>query len=332
MVGSVVEHDQFISGDGVRLAGTLARPSGKRRVPGVVLLSGSGAHDRDETVCGHRPFRTIAGFLARRGHAVLRYDDRGVGGSSGDSGSTDFSASVADARAAFRSLASTAGVVGDRIVLLGHSEGGLVAAAAASALPVLSVVLLAGPAVPIDSLLHGQARALSVEAGATARQIAHEQRMNEAVFEMVRAPTASGDALSGVRETVRQFLQGWPDVPPFDVETVAASAEEMARTVCGAAFRSLLRQSPGEILAAVKAPMLALYGGRDVQVPGPGNLEGFRRATEGNPRAEARLFGEMNHLFQRARTGFISEYETLPAGPADEVLEAVASWLERPRR
>ncbi|WP_430384222.1 alpha/beta hydrolase family protein [Archangium violaceum] len=134
------------------------------------MLSGSGANDRDETVCGHKPFRILASFFARHGYAVQRYDTRGSVGSSGNADRTTFSDSVADATAAFRALALTTGIDQNRICFCGHSEGGLVAATAAPNLPVHAVIMLAGPAMPIELPLNGQARAISLEAAARGRQ------------------------------------------------------------------------------------------------------------------------------------------------------------------
>jgi hypothetical protein len=324
----MVEAEFSFSSGPVRLTGTLSRGSAEGVSPALVLLSGSGAHDRDETVCGHTPFKRMAGFFSRRGYAVLRYDDRGVGASSGDAERTEFDDSVADARAAFWSLACTAGIDMERISLLGHSEGGLVAAKASQGLPAQAVLMLAGPAMPLEPLLHRMNRAISQEAGATPRQLEHEQRMNEAVFAVSRGPATQEAALAEAAAILLRFLRSWPDVPPFDEDTARGSAETMARIVCAPAYRSLLRQRPHEILAAVDKPLLALYGGKDLQVPGAENLAAFRQATVNNPSAEGRLFDGLNHLFQPARTGSLSEYEALPPGPADVVLEAMAAWLD----
>ncbi len=327
MPASIVEQEfAFRSGD-LRLAGTIARTPGEGSAPAVVLLSGSGAHDRDETVCGHRPFRVLSDGLARSGFAVLRFDGRGVGGSSGDAERADFQDAVDDAGAAFRALRSEAGIDGARVSLLGHSEGGLVAAAASAGLPVRSIVLLAAPAVPIESLLHLQARNLSIEAGATEGQVAHERRMNRAAFEVALGPAPEAEALREASAVYGRFLETWPGVAPFDAGTISQSAETMAAIVCAPAYRSLLRQDPERILAAVEAPVLAVYGGRDTQVQGPENREAFLRAVRGNPRADVLLFDEANHLFQAAGTGSISEYEGLPPGPTQEVLRAIARWI-----
>lgn len=314
------------AGDAV-LAGTLLAPAGAGPRPGVILVSGSGQHDRDETVCGHKPFRVVADYVAPRGYAVLRCDDRGVGGSTGDAGAQDFGGSVADVCAMARWLAAHPAVDAERLVLVGHSEGGLVAAAAAPAAGVRAVVMLAGPSLPIERLLHDQARAISTEAGATAAQIAHERRMNERVFALVRSDRDRSLVEPEIEDVIRRHLLSWPDAPAWDDHALHETARLMTGVVSAPAYRSLLRQDPAVILERFTGALLAVYGGRDTQVPGVANAEAFRRITAGRRRAAVRLFPNHNHLFQQAATGAISEYERLAPGPDAEVLREVVHWL-----
>jgi dipeptidyl aminopeptidase/acylaminoacyl peptidase len=210
----LLRHDEVrIPVTGAVLAGTLLAPAGAGPHPCLLLVSGSGPNDRDETVCGHTPFRTIADHFAARGYAVLRCDDRGVGGSTGDADRQDFDGSVADVVATCAWLAGHPAVDPRRIALVGHSEGGLVAAAASSQAGARAVVMLAGPAVTIEGMLHAQARAISAEAGATAAQIEHERRMNTQVFALARSDAAKADVQRAIEHVIRTHLQSWPDVP-----------------------------------------------------------------------------------------------------------------------
>lgn len=327
MAESHTHKDMFFTSGDVRLASTLSLPGHSGPHPAVILLSGSGAQDRDETVCGHKPFARISSFLTSRGHAVLRFDDRGVGGSGGDAALTSFTDSVSDAEAAFCSLAACPDIDPARICLFGHSEGGLVAAEAAARLPAHALVLLGTPALPIEEVLHGQAYALSAEAGATPEVLAHERRMNAAVFAVARGPAPADVALAEAAAIIGQHLCSWPGLPPMGDEELATTARQMAEVVCAPDYRSLLRQSPPALMASIRQPVLAVFGGKDCQVPGKQNLSAFRAATAGNARASALLFEEMNHLLQPAATGSISEYESLPPAPDDRVLSAIADWL-----
>lgn len=247
---------------GAVLAGTLLAPSDAGPHPCLILVSGSGANDRDETVCGHAPFRTIAEYFAARGHAVLRCDDRGVGGSTGDAGEQDFDGAVADVVATCTWLTSHPAVDPERITLLGHSEGGLVAAAAGPQVGARAVVMLAGPSVPIEELLHEQARAIAVEGGATSAQIEHERRMNEQVFAVARSHSDGDVARRAVEDVIRKHLRSWPGASGWDPGTIDDNARVMAGVVGAPAYRSLLRQEPAAILGGVSGPLLAVYGGR----------------------------------------------------------------------
>lgn len=322
----MIETEITFGSAGLRLSGTLTRPSGQARAV-AILVSGSGANDRDETVCGHKPFARIAAYLAELGVACLRYDDRGVDRSEGDATLTTFEDSIGDICAAARHLENLHGFRGLPLTLIGHSEGGITAAAAATRIEPKSVVMLAGPAVTIESLLYGQAAAISREGGATPAQIAHERAMNEVVFALARGPSA--DPTREIARIIRDFLRSWPDTEPIERLDADQAAMAMADIVAAPAYRSLLRQDPHAILAGVRCPILAIYGGLDTQVPAIDNVEAFRLATRANAAARCKVFPEMNHLFQPAVTGSISEYETLPPAPDEAVMVAIFDAIVR---
>jgi uncharacterized protein len=311
---------------GATLAGTLLVPEVEGRGMGAVLIAGSGAHDRDESVCGHAPFRVIAEHLARRGVAVLRCDDRGVGGSTGEAEERSFEETVDDTVARARWLAQREEIDPRRIVLIGHSEGGLVAARAARDAGAMAIVALAGPATPIEAMLHEQARRLSLEGGATPEQIDHERSMNEAVFGIARSSRDHADARDAIDAAIRDALRRWPGAE-LDESTIVESAAAMASVVSAPAYRSLLRQDPGAALADLACPIFAAFGERDAQVPGPESAAACARILAGRERCLVRLFEGHNHLFQRCVTGAIAEYETLGASPSEEVLQAISDWL-----
>lgn len=312
---------------GAVLAGTLLVPAGAGPHPCLLLVTGSGANDRDETVCGHTPFRTIAEYFAARGYAVLRCDDRGVAGSTGDPRAQDFDGYVADIVATHRWLEGHPAVDPRRIILFGHSEGGLTAAAAGACVGAWAVVMLAGPSVPIEGMLHGQARAISEASGATAAQIEHEHRMNVQVFALARSERDLEAVQPEIEEVIRSHLRTWPDLPEPDPGAVDDNARLMASVVAAPAYRSLLRKDPAAIIGACSRPLLGVYGGKDTQVPGAANADAFRAITAGHRGAAVMLFPAHNHLFQLAGTGAIFEYESLPPGPEEAVLQAIADWL-----
>jgi uncharacterized protein len=276
----------------------------------------------------HTPFRVIAEYFALNGYAVLRCDDRGVGESTGNASEQDFEGAVGDVVTTFRWLVNQPTVNEKRIILFGHSEGGLLAASAGQLVGAHAVIMLAGPAVPIEWILHEQARMISVEAGATPDQIAHERRMNERVFALSASLGHSSDVEREIEHVIRAHLVTWPDVPVMDEATVSESARTMASVVMAPGYRTLLRQDPKAIIRQFKGPLLGVYGGKDLQVPGQVNADAFLQITLERNDAAARLFPEHNHLFQVAQTGAISEYEGLLPGPDSVVLREIADWLK----
>ncbi|MBP6004340.1 MAG: alpha/beta hydrolase [Pyrinomonadaceae bacterium] len=309
------------------LAGTFTRPANSLANPSILLISGSGANDRDETVCGQRPFRIIADYFSALGYAVLRCDDRGIGGSTGNVEDHEFAAAVSDVVTLYDWLTKQPTIDSERITLLGHSEGGLIAAVAGSQVNAWAVVMLGGPSVPIEDLLHEQASMISKEYGATAAQLRHEREMNEQVFALARSDLARSKALTEIEAVIQDHLRTWPDAEKLSEDDVRNNAQIMSNVVGASAYRSLLRQDPALILAGFTGRILAVYGGLDTQVPGVANAEAFRESTSNNPLAGLRLFPDHNHLFQRAKTGSISEYENLPPGPTVEVMREISVWL-----
>lgn len=322
----IIEEVQIPVADG-SLAGTFSRPANSLSNPSILLVSGSGANDRDETVCGQKPFRIIAEYFSDLGYAVLRCDDRGVGGSTGNVEEHEFEATVADVIALYDWLSKQPAVDPGRIALLGHSEGGLVSAVAGSRVNAWAIVMLGGPSVSIEELLHEQARSISTEYGATAAQIRHEREMNEQVFALARSDLARSKALTEIDAVIQDHLRTWPDAEKLSEDDVRNNAQIMSNVVGAPAYRSLLGQEPAMILAGFAGRILAVYGGLDTQVPGVANADAFRESTSNNPHADLRLFPDHNHLFQRAKTGSISEYENLPPGPTVEVLREISGWL-----
>lgn len=324
---------------GRTLAGTLTRPEAAGRVPGVVFLWGSGAHDRDETIFEHKPFLVLADALTRHGYATLRYDHPGIGGSNGEAAAVTFEGRVADARCAVRHLASQPGI--DRVILVGHSEGALVAFALACDEPVAGIVALAGPGVPLETLLHMQAEATARIQGFPEEQIAAVRRVNAASYALVRAFDAGTlgreDAGAQIEALLRAHLQAWPSKATSDASP--AEAEEHARTwaagmsqaVLSGPFASLLRQEPARYLSVLRCPMLVLVGDLDRQVEPTANLAAIEEAIAPHRHAltEVHRLPGINHLLQTAQTGWFDEYATIEETVAPSVQALIRDWLDR---
>ncbi|MBX7082036.1 MAG: alpha/beta fold hydrolase [Nannocystaceae bacterium] len=299
------------SGD-VTLAGTLAVPAGAGPHPAALLLTGSGAQDRDETLFDHKPFFVLADHLARHGIATLRLDDRGVGGSGGDLGHATLETLVDDAVAAVAWMRTQPELAPAKIGVIGHSEGGLVGpAAAARSRDVAFVVMLAGPGLPGGDVIVDQLEVIARRSGASEADIAQALAQQRQVIAAVRE---HADAAAR-RAALEPLLAG------------DAAATAQLEAAVSPWFRSFVVYDPAPTLRKLRQPVLALLGGLDVQVTAAANAAPLRKALAKNRRARVREFAGLNHLFQHASSGLVGEYGTIEETMAPEVLDAIATWI-----
>jgi pimeloyl-ACP methyl ester carboxylesterase len=324
---------------GVTLAGTLTLPRGKGPFPAVLLITGSGAQDRDEALMGHRPFLVLADALTRRGIAVLRVDDRGVGGSTASPEAVANATSLHYSRDVEGGLAYLRGrkeVHARRIGLIGHSEGGIIAPMVAARDPgVAFIVLLAGTGVPGEQILFRQAELINRAAGSPEAAVAANRRAQQELFTIVR----STPERALLRERLEAALQrlaspqvqapGAEASPPAQRAALAPELVAQLRMLESPWFRYFLDYDPRPVLRKVRCPVLALNGGLDLQVPAEENLREIRTALRsgGNRRVTTRRFSGLNHLFQPARTGLPGEYGEIETTMDPAVLREIGDWI-----
>lgn len=311
------ESVRFKSGQaGVELAGTLRLPDGKGPFPCLILVSGSGAQDRDEAIGPITPFRDIAEGMAARGWATLRYDDRGVGESGGTfSGSTseDF---ALDAVGAYRFAAADSRIDAGRVALAGHSEGGYVIAIAENLIGgVYGLVSIAGPGVGGYEILLDQSRDILAGMGAPAEAIESSQAINRALYDMILA--SDEFPLEAAKAELSKA-----GLPPDQLEAQLSALRDPW-------FKAFLRSNPAEYYSRVRSPVLALNGSKDSQVRAGKNLAAIEAsaAKAGVPVKAVAMEG-LNHLFQQANTGMPDEYMGLPPAFSPEAIALIADWLD----
>ena len=307
------------SGAGIKLAGTLTIPPGKDPFPGVVLVAGSGAHDRDEALMGHRPFLVLSDYLTRRGIAVLRYDKRGVGESEGTYATATTSDFADDAEAGLAYLERRGEIDQRKIGLIGHSEGGMIAPLlAARNSSVAFIVMMAGPGIPGDELLVEQTLLIAEANGQThetAEKAAGEERI---ILSLVKDETDS----AVLEKKLREQLTG--QVPEAQIGAAIKSTSSPW-------FRYFISYDPAAALRRVKCPVLAVIGSKDLQVPPEQNIPAIRKALEdaGNQKFEIDELPGLNHLFQTAKTGSPAEYAQIEETISPAALEKIAAWVAK---
>ena len=317
----------FASVPGVRLAGTIAVPAGAGPFSAVVMVTGSGAQNRDEELLGHKPFLVIADYLARHGIASLRYDDRGFGRSTGNFAAATSADFANDAQAAVEFMRTQTGVARDRVGIVGHSEGGLVAPIVAARDPnVAFIVLLAGPGLPGDSILLMQEELIAKASGVPQAAIDTNAEVNTRLFAAIKSARDSADAAARVAAITNRMVASLPADEQAQGRARLALAEKQ---VLSPWMQYFLKYDPRPTLEKVHVPVLALDGSLDLQVPPKQDLAAIDAALTrgGNRDHRVELLPGLNHLFQPATTGSPSEYATIEETFSPAALKIIADWI-----
>lgn len=314
----------------VTLAGTLTLPSKEGNFPSIILISGSGAQNRNEEISKHKPFLIIADHLTRNGIAVLRYDDRGVAKSTGDFRAATTVDFAADAASAVAYLTTRAEINKDKIGLIGHSEGAIVAPMVASnSKDVRFIVLLAGPGIEVRKLLMMQQELIPRSLGASESDVQKSIAISEKAFQMI---ATSDDRQTLKADLAKLIEENYDDIPAIlhppklTKEQVIAIQSDMLSSPW---YQDLLNYNPASTLEKVTCPVLALNGGKDIQVTPRENLTAIREALikGGNKNVVVKELPNLNHLFQECETGSLTEYETIEQTFSPVALKEMSEWI-----
>ena len=302
------------------MVGTLTIPQGEGPFPAMVLVSGSGQQDRDEELMNHRPFWVIADYCALHGIAVLRYDDRGIGGSKGEvenATTMDFSY---DAEAAFDYLRNRKEINASQVGILGHSEGGVINFMVAARRPeVAFLVSLAGPSVNGIEVLKEQQKAILRASGMTEEAVQFNCNTNAQLLDIIEASSSREEADS----LMRQLLKGWGYNEELTEQTVGQMASPW--------MYYFLKYDPTEAIIKTNCPALLLNGSKDLQVIASQNLPGYEKiiADYGKTNLTLHELPDLNHLFQHCETGSPNEYFEIEETISPEVLEMIVGFVNR---
>ncbi len=306
---------------GVKLSGTLTYPSSGSAFSAVVLISGSGAQNRNSSVFGHDIFRVIADYLTRNGIAVLRYDDRGAGQSEGiyeDAFLQDF---AEDAMSGVAYLKSRKEIDPNRVGVVGHSEGGAITFMLGGQHPELSFIIsLAGPAIDGNTLMVLQRAAIGKASGVSEQAIAKNEKLLEAMNALILKY-----GVDSVRRNAKRYLSELPETGNLNSTQREYLASQLI-WIASPEMQSLKQYDPTEDLRKIVCPTFALYGEKDLQVPAAVNAETIQKI--GNPHITTKIYPALNHIFQHATTGLPNEYEEIEETFSTDVLEEMVRWIK----
>ncbi len=312
---------------GVTLAGTLTTPLQGGPFAAAVLISGSGPQDRDEPVFGHKPFLVLADYLTRAGIAVLRYDDRGVGKSTGNFGSGTTRDFADDAKAAVAFLKTRKDVRAKNIGIIGHSEGGVIAPLIASESKDVSfIVMMAGTGVPGEEIIQKQTELITGAMGASKEDIRKSTELQKKLFAVVKAEKDSATADALLRPLVLASLDSATSSNP---QTVEAAVNGQTRRINTPWFRYFLTYDPRPALKKVRCPVLAIGGEKDLQVWPKQNLPEIESALRfgKNKFFTVKELPGLNHIFQTASTGVPTEYAKIEETISPTALKVIGDWI-----
>ena len=328
------EEVTFTNGD-ITFAGTITTPKTEGKHPAVVMITGSGPQNRDEELVGFKPFKIIADYLTRNGIAVLRYDDRGVGGSTGKNvseyTSEDFAGDVLEA---VKFLKTRPDINPEQIGLIGHSEGGIVAPISASkSKDVAFIILIAGTGVKGIDILKEQTSLIMKANDAKEEEIKETTEMFEKVYKVIES---NGDWSELHKEFEKSILESYDEMTEEQKKTIT-DKNEYAKSMADLQIKQMqsiwmkyfIVYNPAPTLEKVTCPVLMLFGELDLQVPPSQNREPMEKALEkgGNKDFKTMIFPKANHLFQSATTGSPNEYAKLPKEFVPGFLDAMKDWI-----
>jgi pimeloyl-ACP methyl ester carboxylesterase len=314
---------------GITLTGTLTLPKKEGVFPVVVLITGSGPQNRDEEVFGHKPFLVIADYLTRNGIAVLRYDDRGVGKSTGNFQTALTPDLASDVESAIAYLKTRKEIDKKKIGLIGHSEGGMIAPMVASkSKEVRFIVMLAGTGMRGDQLLLLQQELIGRASGAPEKELEMWREVSKKGMEMV---LQNPDPQAIKQELTQLLTEAQQKDSTKQKEAVDALVNQQISQMTAPWMLFFMKYDPLPALSKVKCPVLVLSGEKDLQVPPKENVPAIESALKkgGNKKVTVQIFPGLNHLFQECKTGIPGEYGTIEQTIAPAVLETTANWIKQ---
>jgi hypothetical protein len=316
--------------ENIKLAGTLTTPKGEGPFPGIVLVSGSGPQDRDQTFMGHKTFLVLADHLTKSGIAVLRFDDRGFAKSTGNFSSATSLDFASDVQAAVEFLVEHSHIDASNIGLVGHSEGGLIAPIVASQSDdVAFIALMAGPGISGNEIAIGQIQTILSVNGLSEKAAKAGSNITRQLNEAIITNQDSNDFEGLLKQTYANAWSLLPEPIQTELEKVGGGSISNARikTLSSAWNQYFLIHQPEMYLSKLSIPVMAIHGNKDKQMMASVNLQAIKAALNPSPKHLVLEMDGLNHLFQTANTGLMSEYSKITETVAPHALEEISAWV-----
>jgi pimeloyl-ACP methyl ester carboxylesterase len=327
---------QFKNGE-VTLSGTLTIPFRKRssgngpKPPVVILVHGSGPHLRDQIIGKHEVFLVLATYLTRRGIAVLRYDKRGVGKSTGDFSKANVFDFASDAGAAAAFLQTVNEVDGNRIGMIGHSEGAVATPICINSISGINVaVLLGAPCLPGATFMHSMVAHVGHRYGVSDDRIEIQMARVAKVFKLLAINGSDRDAT----DAINNYRASW-NAEDKNVQMKNPSEDFVWGITDPAGLiskwqRTRMSYDPGVALARLKVPVLSVLGAKDTQIVADEHMPAFAQAISRSGNADVTIvkIPNTNHLFQTCSTGYADEWDQIEETLSPIVLKVIVDWLK----
>lgn len=308
--------------DKIELAGTLTLPEKDGKYPAVILISGSGPQNRNEELLGHKPFLVLSDYLTKKGIAVLRFDDRGTAKSTGDFKSATTFDFATDVEYAIKYLQSRKEINKNKIGLIGHSEGGVIAPIVASKNKEIDfIVLMAGSALRGDKLLLLQKSKIETKMGINKLAVYKSQQIFKGAYDIVLNTKLKKEALS---DSLSDYF-----ISKFGKALAENQKNALINQLTSIWMVNFIRLDPKVYLEKVSCPVLAINGSKDLQVPSIENLKIIENIFSKKTQVKATIkeLENLNHLFQECDTGLPGEYGEIEQTISPTALEEISNWI-----
>ncbi len=316
--------------DNIILSGTLTLPKKDGNFPAVILITGSGPQNRDEELMGHKPFLVLSAYLTKKGIAVLRFDDRGTAKSTGNFKSATTADFARDVESALKYLKSRKEINHNKIGLIGHSEGGIIAPMVASKNKNVDfIILLAGTGIRGDKLLLLQQEEIGSASGISKKDLSKARVINKGAFDIV---LKTNDIETLKKELTNYLKESLKDLPKSEIPkgtSIDDYVQLQVKQLTSPWIIYFIKYNPATILEKVKCPVFAINGNKDLQVSSKVNLPAIKKALikGGNKSVTTKELASLNHLFQECEIGLPSEYSTIEQTFSPIALEEISNWI-----